>query len=60
MADGKLTVVGVGEEDYTKWDHAKTPQKAIKEFCRTCMCGDYNEVKYCSSTICPLKTFPDR
>jgi hypothetical protein len=55
--DNTLEVAGVGTEDYAEWNHEKTPKRAIKEFCKECMGGSYSEVKFCSSTICPLKPF---
>lgn len=57
MAKNQLEVQGVGTEDYGEWEGARTPQKSIKDFCKSCMGDNYSEVKHCSSIICPLKPF---
>lgn len=38
-------------------ERKRTPLKAIKEKCIDCCGGNYNEVKLCPSTCCPLYPF---
>lgn len=38
-------------------EEIKSPVKAIRAFCLTCVCGSAGEVKACPSTNCPLYAF---